>query len=865
MDSIEIQETLIYTKEVSVVTNRKTYTTNYDLTTEVWQPSVEQFFKHDFKTKDDGVVRVKITLYDKSGNTVSKQIDVIKDNNCDPYWSVYAPTVDTQIAGNDNLHLEFLRYGYVECSDTYYIKDLDGHEYCDCDSMVYPLYTSFSDYSHLQSDIKGKIDKYVVLDYKYEGGEYTNYPIQQFFIDDDYNNVGTDKRVYPFGSIGCFLSNVQQGTCDHITMMLFVYADDYRDLSVRIRSHDDVGNEQESVFVFPKSAWLTHVELENHNVCFFWDPEMGLTAPYVEYFDVNHVKQNYRSYWGSILYPTGHVYENDGFFYNNDGSLKTGYFYCYLIKPSDPRNGAWIKARAVKPYIIYSGVEPPADTVPLDSCDIPDFTCTVAPPVKNIGTRTVNINITQPFTPVPGVSYIIKCSGGDGTSYYKEITNFTGTTSLEVATSNSDNPYHINIMLMNSSKTEPRIDDSKEKTETLNEDNYAPSIAVDQGAYYQTLLFPDRRIIFLEKDKDTDPPRQFDNKGLKTDPNKPGNILIKYMYSDMYDLIERGINWDDKQFVREYSQPASNQTLTPPRIELPYDGTNGNYCYVLLEDNNGNSIEYRFDQETLHRQISVEDELNTIPKVTVTDENDPWHNRKYLQLEWLQSYDYRNWNVTSWYVDQSNNPHEWKLIKQITQYTDGIYNTNQWLQPSAAYYPQNNDDDLPKWDYKPKMYYRGVGSSSHCQCWYKYNLDAQVSTTTGNEFYSFIKSYIWASESRHKNGGYFDVIYFYPRYIHQPNTFKCNKRIFIPGANGFYVETDLPCLVHTFYSTVDLGSLQSWLNQGIEVDVHQYGWMNAEGSVNYIPPLEKIPQGKYYTTIIHYADGSMENSAVKIR
>ena len=44
-----------------------------------------------------------------------------------------------------------------------------------------------------------------------------------------------------------------------------------------------------------------------------------------------------------------------------------------MIKPSDPRNGAWIKARAVKPYIIYSGVEPPADTVPLDSCDIPDW------------------------------------------------------------------------------------------------------------------------------------------------------------------------------------------------------------------------------------------------------------------------------------------------------------------------------------------------------------------------------------------------------------------------------------------------------------------------------------------------------------
>ena len=133
------------------------------------------------------------------------------------------------------------------------------------------------------------------------------------------------------------------------------------------------------------------------------------------------------------------------------------------------------------------------------------------------------------------------------------------------------------------------------------------------------------------------------------------------------------------------------------------------------------------------------------------------------------------------------------------------------------------------------------------------------------KYYSFIKSYIWASQNNRKNGGYFDVIYFYPRYINQPNTFKCNKRIFIPGANGFYGETDIPCLVHTFYSSVDLGSIQNWLNQGIEVDVHQYGWMNAPASFTYTQPLKKIPQGKYYTTIIHYADGKMENSPVKIR
>ena len=110
----------------------------------------------------------------------------------------------------------------------------------------------------------------------------------------------------------------------------------------------------------------------------------------------------------------------------------------------------------------------------------------------------------------------------------------------------------LSIMLLNSSKVNPKIEDSKEVIKTLKEDNYAPSVAVDQGLYYNTIVYPDRRIIFLEKNEDTDPARQFDNKGLKTDPNNPDNILIKYMYSDMYDLIERGINWDDKQFVREY-------------------------------------------------------------------------------------------------------------------------------------------------------------------------------------------------------------------------------------------------------------------------------------------------------------------------
>ena len=103
------------------------------------------------------------------------------------------------------------------------------------------------------------------------------------------------------------------------------------------------------------------------------------------------------------------------------------------------------------------------------------------------------------------------------------------------------------------------------------------------------------------------------------------------------------------------------------------------------------------------------------------------------------------------------------------------------------------------------------------------------------------------------------ALYFYPEYYLEAD-FTCNLKSYLECAdNEIAVFADKPCLVQTFYCTNNLGDDKTqWISYAIEAKVQQ-----KPESFTYTIPVREIPAGKYYVTVIHYADGTSKMTGVK--
>ena len=154
--------------------------------------------------------------------------------------------------------------------------------------------------------------------------------------------------------------------------------------------------------------------------------------------------------------------------------------------------------------------------------------------------------------------------------------------------------------------------------------------------------------------------------------------------------------------------------------------------------------------------------------------------------------------------------------------------------------------------------------------WYRYPFYHYNYSSDNIASKSFIKTYLWGTSNTasggtsHWIGGYYwDAVYFYAPYIYDSinstNSYEPNIKNFAEGALGINILTDKAWLVHTLYCSVDLGEKQTWLNRGIEAKVE-----SGTGNYTYTLP-DNIPSGKYYTTIIHFADGDFCMTPVKYK
>ena len=102
-------------------------------------------------------------------------------------------------------------------------------------------------------------------------------------------------------------------------------------------------------------------------------------------------------------------------------------------------------------------------------------------------------------------------------------------------------------------------------------------------------------------------------------------------------------------------------------------------------------------------------------------------------------------------------------------------------------------------------------------------------------------------------------IYIYPKKYTTSN-FSSSLKGHTQGSQGPIIYTDQPVLAHTFYCSKNLGnSAEEWFSNGIETGIIQKSNTFTYTSDN----LSGVPTGKYYTTVIHYADGTFEMTDVK--
>ncbi|MBQ0050567.1 MAG: hypothetical protein KBT11_00715 [Treponema sp.] len=125
---------------------------------------------------------------------------------------------------------------------------------------------------------------------------------------------------------------------------------------------------------------------------------------------------------------------------------------------------------------------------------------------------------------------------------------------------------------------------------------------------------------------------------------------------------------------------------------------------------------------------------------------------------------------------------------------------------------------------------------------------------TGKTFYRI-------SLSETPNGPYtafYKKVYFCPDYIKDKSLIK-NKNVLTGGFGGYQIFCDAPCYIHTLYSAKNLqNDKDAWASFAFEVQSAY-----TEENMTYSEDTGKIPTGAYYTTVVHFADGTSLMTGVK--
>ena len=282
--------------------------------------------------------------------------------------------------------------------------------------------------------------------------------------------------------------------------------------------------------------------------------------------------------------------------------------------------------------------------------------------------------------------------------------------------------------------------------------------------------------------------------------NEDGKPLIKVLPTDVrYADSLNDIDWDSIDFVE----------FNGTHIDFVFNGNINKFYYIYAEDKLGNK------KATDSYNVSYElYKLKIQPVITkeLVESEEP--EESYVLKATLESEIYIPTSLKFEYSYLENN--NWKIIGTPAYVPgpkiDGKYVFSQTIPI---------DDSFNQYFIKLYPYYTGQ---------------------SGGETYNVLSR----------------ATYYYPDYY--ISNLKCSTKDIVSGQNGITILTNLPCLAHTMYCSFDIGeSLEDWLNYGLETGIET----NTEGFTYLNSNTNAVPSNYYYTTIIHFADGTMLMTDVK--
>lgn len=469
----------------------------------------------------------------------------------------------------------------------------------------------------------------------------------------------------------------------------------------------------------------------------------------------------------------------------------------------------YIYGTVSKPFVFYKGEQPPAETV-----EIPNsISFTMLDAVQNERTRTITADFelsdeqrNNGFSYNPSYEYLIKAVRDNDSSFFIYYT--PGKISL-------DSNYKWKLYpCVRTSNGNIYTGEQYVLCDASAEDNSPPEIG--SPTYKDSVTRRNLRFC-------TNSARIYSFPTDKSEmKNKNGIVTLKYFFlPNNGSLVELNKTEDE---LMEYIRSGNYKTISydlnnkPEYLSFPFDGLGQDYytLFILLEDNSP------LKNYTFYSNVALNSVLpNLLTEIRINEENSHvliCGTEKPAVFLGAEYFDGNNWVNYKQYTGDSSSMHL------------GLNSFSDMENSSLKYIDFTSIDESASYNHAPDKFLR-------------VSLYREVGNPQGISY----------------------PLYFYYNYYTNPSDYPCKNKSINPNViGGIQINADSPVLVHTFYCSRNLGNNQSvsykeWLAHGIETGVQ-----SENGSFTYADSnLKNIPEGKFYTTIVHFADGTVLMTDVK--
>ena len=488
-------------------------------------------FEYDFKSFEDGVVKLEFCLFDYAGKSVSKTVDLVKDTVCALTSLTFNDVGEFQ---DDSENQPYTITIVPLLNDSPYLRDLDGNEYCDT-----VLTANENDFSGCS--------KIIGFEYGYDEKNLSYIDLSEQEGESVY--AQNYEKYYKRKSVDFF-------------------ANPYKKIIIHTIMQDTAGNMTTISDVIPATPEVIFSDIKIDDFRFVLNNISG--------YSQNQIVCNLIKDGSFIATIAPSLIDNStvslttlGGTYVSVDNLPDGDYSVRFFVRSEYNNGKQRYSYRSKNSVIVrkSGslvsLLTDTGTATVTENDIPDFSVTVENPVINSSNRIVHIKYNN-FEPNPEFNYLI---------YYEGINSKGYSVNKDFTVPSEYGSYSFKILVFDKQNNSV---ESQPKTLDLSYDNVPPVIPkIFRNNYleYEQVMFNKSTLRIKIEDR---------NLGSE-------NLSIKYIISN--DSL-KNIDWKNDNRVQISKLTKSEEHENEWLFDiLYYEKSCPYHCYVYVQDAAGNYAE----------------------------------------------------------------------------------------------------------------------------------------------------------------------------------------------------------------------------------------------------------------------------------